>query len=183
MNLACEGRPELKSQCFNWLILKFRRFEKIKFVPCALSVLEQLMSVIWCDTLTLCLARVIWGTSKRVIVLVMRPRRGKNNQSLWGMFFIGFLPKCPHFYGEPAASPIRKDAALAFYRPLTPARLQHLWPNLYAEVVWREWRAVVLIEVAGRWVGGCTVFCGGDNNPKKGAAERKWQRSWSVFGG
>lgn len=130
----------IKEPMFQLADLKIWGFQKISFVPCALSVLEQLMRVIWCDTLTLCLAGVIWGTSKRVIVLVMRPRRGKNNQSLRGMFFIGFLPKCPQFYGEPAASPIRKDAALAFYRPLTPARLQHLWPNLYAEVLWRERR-------------------------------------------
>lgn len=147
------------------------------------------MRVIWCDTLTLCLTRVIWGTSKRVIVLVMRPRRGKNNQSLWGMFFIGFLPKCPHFYGEPAASPIRKDPALAFYRPLTPARLQHLWPNLYAEVVWRERRVVVLIEVAGCWVEGvhCILCLQRRQQAKEGSSREKmtaflkcvWGLVWS----
>lgn len=72
----------LKSPCLGWLILKFRRLEAIKFAPRTSGVLEQLMRVIRCDTLTLCLAGEIWGTSKQLIVLVMRPRRGKNNQSL-----------------------------------------------------------------------------------------------------
>lgn len=47
VNMACEGRlQKLKSQCFNWPILKFNVLKKIKSVPCALSVLEQLMRVI-----------------------------------------------------------------------------------------------------------------------------------------
>lgn len=99
----------------------------------------------------------------------------EKKQSLWGMFFIGFLPKCPHFYGEPAANPIRKDAALAFYRPLTPARLQHLWPNLYAEVVGRVCRKGGLIEAVGCWGGGahCILCSAVETTARGGKLQRR----------
>lgn len=96
------------------------------------------------------------------------------------MFFIGFLPKCPHFYGEPAASPIRKRRCARFLQAFNTSTSPAFMTQLVCRGCGEGVEGGGLIEAAGCWgrLGagvGCTVFrvCRRRRQEREGELQRR----------